>query len=173
LLRIGGPSARRGIPPGFLGLSLEYWAVPDYAGPNPRRVNPVCLRLIRNLTGGSAQVLRIGGVTSDNTWWPTKGVPKPAGVVFGLTRRWIRTIGAVAARLDARLILGINFEADSRRVAATEARALVAGVGRGRVQALACRRRARLLRPRHVRLGCPGGIAAAEGLADRQAGLNV
>jgi hypothetical protein len=135
LLRIGGPATRQSIPPGFLGLSLEYWAVPDYAGPNPRRVNGVFVQLVRNLTG-SAPVLRIGGVTSDNTWWPTRGVPRPAGVVFGLTRRWIRTIGAVAARLDARLILGINLEADSPRVAAAEARALVAGVGRKRVQAL-------------------------------------
>jgi glycosyl hydrolase family 79 len=136
LLKIGGPATRQSIPPGFLGLSLEYWAVPDYAGPNPHRVNPVLLRLIGNLTGGSAPVLRIGGVTSDNTWRPTKGVRRPAGVVFALTRRWIRIIGALAAKLDARLIPGINLEADSTRVAAAEARALVAGVGRERVQAL-------------------------------------
>ncbi|MGN6871380.1 MAG: glycosyl hydrolase family 79 C-terminal domain-containing protein [Solirubrobacteraceae bacterium] len=136
LLKIGGPAIRRSIPPGFLGLSLEYWAVPAYAGPNPHRVNPVFLQLIRNLTGDSAPVLRIGGVTSDNTWRPTKGVRRPAGVVFALTRRWIRIIGAVAAKLDARLIAGINLEADSARVAAAEASAVVAGVGRERVQAL-------------------------------------
>jgi hypothetical protein len=133
---IGGPMTDRSIAAGFVGLSLEYWAVPDYAGPNPRRVNPLFLTLIRNLNGGSSPVLRIGGVTSDNTWRPAKGVPRPAGVVFALTRRWIRTIGALAAKLDARLILGINLEADSTQVAADEARALVAGVGRRRVQAL-------------------------------------
>src|SRR6185437_4735517 len=111
LVTIGARATRQSIAPGFLGLSLEYWAVPAYAGPNPRRVNPVFLQLIRNLSGGSAPVLRIGGVTSDNTWRPTKGLRRPAGVVFGLTRRWIRTIGAVAAKLDARLILGLNLEA--------------------------------------------------------------
>src|SRR5690242_16236679 len=136
LVTIAAPATRQSIAPGFLGLSLGYWAVPAYAGPNPRRVNPVFLQLIRNLAGGSAPVLRIGGVTSDNTWRPTKGLRRPAGVVFGLTRRWIRTIGAVAAKLDARLILGLNLEADSPKVAGTEARALMAGVGRGRVQAL-------------------------------------
>jgi hypothetical protein len=136
LVRLGGPVTNQGIAPGFVGLSLEYWAVPDYAGSNPRRVNPVFLTLIRNLTGGSPPVLRIGGVTSDNTWRPTNGVRRPAGVVFALTRRWIRTIGAVADKLDARLILGLNLEADSPQVAGDEARGLLAGVGRGRVQAL-------------------------------------
>jgi len=136
LLTIGRPATRQSIAPDFLGLSLEYWAVPAYAGPNPRRINPVFVQLIRNLTGGSAPVLRIGGVTSDNTWRPTKGGRRPAGVVFALTRRWIRTIGNLASKLDALLILGINLEADSTTVAAAEAKALVAGVGAGRVQAL-------------------------------------
>jgi Glycosyl hydrolase family 79 C-terminal beta domain len=136
VLTVGGPTTGRPIPPGFLGLSLEYWAVPDYAGPNARRVNPLFLQLIRNLAGGSAPELRIGGVTTDNTWWPVPGERAPAGVTFSLTRHWISTIGAVAAKLDARVILGINLEADSARIAAAEARALVAGVGRRRVEAL-------------------------------------
>jgi hypothetical protein len=42
----------------------------------------------------------------------------------------------VAANLDAQLILGLNLEADSPKVAGAEARALVAGVGRAHVQAL-------------------------------------
>jgi glycosyl hydrolase family 79 len=136
LLTLGGPATGQSIEPGFLGLSLEYSAVPAYAGPDPRRVNPIFLRLIRNLTGGSAPVLRVGGVTTDDTWRPAKDVRRPAGVSFALNGRWIQTIGAVAAKLDARLILGINLEADSTQVAAVEARALLAGVGRGRVQAL-------------------------------------
>jgi hypothetical protein len=135
VLTIGGPATRT-IPAGFLGLSLEYWAVRQYAGDNPGRVNPAFLQLIRNLTGDSPPVLRIGGVTTDTTWWPTRGINRPAGVIFDLTRRWIRTIGAVATKLDARLILGVNLEADSPRAAAAETRALVAAVGRPRVEAL-------------------------------------
>src|SRR5438105_3985952 len=64
VLTVGGPLTRRAIPPGFLGLSFEYWAVPDYAGRSPRRLNPVFLQLIRNLAGGSEPELRIGGVTT-------------------------------------------------------------------------------------------------------------
>jgi hypothetical protein len=134
-ITIGGPTSSPPIPAGFLGLSFEYWAVPDYAGPNPRRVNPVFLQLVRNLTG-DAPVLRIGGVTTDNTWWPFSGARTPPGVVFALTRPWIRTIAAVADKLQAHLILGINLEADSTQIAATEARALVNAVGRQRVAAL-------------------------------------
>src|SRR5581483_4581384 len=128
-LTIGGPAARRAIPAGIVGLSFEYWAARDYAGDNPRRVNPVFLQLIRNLAGGSAPVLRIGGVTTDTTWRPTPAASTPPGAIFALTHRWIQTIGALSSKLGARLILGINFEANSRTVAAAEASALVAGVG--------------------------------------------
>ncbi len=136
VLTIGGPVTREPIPPGFLGLSFEYWAVPLYAGQNPRQVNPVFLQLIRNLAGGEPPDLRIGGVTTDTTWWPIPGASTPPGMVFGLNRRWIDVIGALAAALDARLILGINLEADSAQIAAAEARALIAGIGRGRIEAL-------------------------------------
>jgi hypothetical protein len=136
VVTIGAPIPQQAIPPGFLGLSFEYWAVPDYAGASPGHVNPVFLQLIRNLAGDSPPVLRIGGVTTDNTWWPVSGLQTPAGVTFGLTHHWIAMIGAVAKDLDARLILGINLEADSTTVAAAEAGALVAGVGRRRVAAL-------------------------------------
>lgn len=136
VLTIGAPAGREAIPPGFLGLSFEYWAVRDYAGSGPRHVNPVFLQLVRNLAGGGAPELRIGGVTTDTTWWPVRGMRVPPGVIFGLTHRWVGTIGAVAAKLGAHVILGINFEADSAPVAAAETRALVAGVGRRRVEAL-------------------------------------
>ena len=105
VITIGGPATRQAIPPGFLGLSFEYWAVPEYSGQSPRHVNPVFVQLIRNLAGGSPPDLRIGGVTTDNTWWPIPGASTPAGVVFGLSPRWIGVIGAVAAKLDTRLIL--------------------------------------------------------------------
>ena len=48
------------------------------------RLNPVFLQLIRNLAGGAAPELRIGGVTTDNTWWPVPGMRAPAGVTFSL-----------------------------------------------------------------------------------------
>jgi hypothetical protein len=136
VLTVGRATAAQPIAPGFVGLSLEYWAVPDYAGPDPTELNPVFVQLIRNLAAGSAPVLRIGGVTTDNSWWPAPGLAKPAGVTYALTPRWTAVMRALARTLGARLILGINLEADSAAVAGTEARGLVAGIGRRQIEAL-------------------------------------
>jgi hypothetical protein len=136
VLTVGGPVGIHAIPPGFVGLSFEYWAIPDYAGNDPSAVNPVFLQLIRNLAGGYATVLRIGGVTTDTTWWPIPGMPTPAGMTYNLTHRWIAGARALAAALRPRLILGINLEADSATVAAVEAKKLLAGIGRRWVEAL-------------------------------------
>jgi hypothetical protein len=124
----------RMIPAGFLGLSFEYWAEANYAGNDPRAVDPVLVHLIRNLVGQDA-ILRIGGVTTDWTWWPVAGVPRPGGVNYTLTRRRLAVMGALARAVDARLILGLNFEANSRMLAAAEERAMLKVIGRARIQA--------------------------------------
>ncbi|MGN6871898.1 MAG: glycosyl hydrolase family protein [Solirubrobacteraceae bacterium] len=134
-LSVGKPSGRT-IPPGFLGLSFEYPAVAAYAGTDPGAVNPVLLQLIRNLSPGQAPILRIGGDTTDWTWWPLPGVAKPLGIKYTLTPRWVRVTGALARDLGARLLLGVNLELDSPRAASVEARALVSGIGRGSIVGL-------------------------------------
>jgi hypothetical protein len=78
VLTTGGPATDRAIPAGFLGLSLEYFAIPAYAGANPSAVDPVFVQLIRNLAGGNPPELRIGGDTTDRTWWPVPDTPTPS-----------------------------------------------------------------------------------------------
>jgi hypothetical protein len=124
------------IPSGFLGLSLEYPAVEQYAGTNPAAVDPVFEELIRNLAPGQHPVLRIGGDSSDSTWWPVAGVPRPPGVTYTLSRNWIAVTKALASATNARLILGVNLEADDQGLAAAEARALLSGIGTSSVRAL-------------------------------------
>ena len=136
VLTVGRAMATQPIAPGFVGLSIEYWAIPDYAGNNPAAINPVFVQLIRNLAAGSDPVLRIGGVTTDNSWWPAPGLSRPAGVTFTITPSWTAIMRALADTLEARLILGINLEADSTAVAGSEARALVTGIGRRQIEAL-------------------------------------
>jgi hypothetical protein len=70
------------VPAGFVGLSLEYPAVPAYAGTDPSSLDPVFVQLVRNLAPGQEPVLRIGGDSADRTWWPTSAVQRPAGVTF-------------------------------------------------------------------------------------------
>jgi hypothetical protein len=114
---------------GFLGLSLEYWAIDSYAGQNPRAVDPVFEALVRNLAPGQSPVLRIGGDSSDWTWWPVTGRIRPPGVTFALTPRWAAVTRALTRALRARLLLGLNLEADSSSLAAAEADALLSALG--------------------------------------------
>jgi len=136
VLTVGAPATGRSIPAGFLGLSLEYFAIPAYAGTDAAAIDPVFVQLIRNLAGGDPPELRIGGDTTDRTWWPVPNTPTPAGVTYTLTPGWIAVTEALATATGARLTLGINLEADSATVAAAEADQLVAGLGRGAIKAL-------------------------------------
>jgi Glycosyl hydrolase family 79 C-terminal beta domain len=135
-LTVSGAPTGRAIPSGFLGLSLEYPAVEAYAGNDPNAINPVFEQLIRNLTPGQAPDLRIGGDTTDWTWWPVPGVTKPRGIRYSIGNNFAAVTAALAHGLGARLILGVNLELDSKTDAATEAQALVAGVGADSIQAL-------------------------------------
>ena len=121
---------------GFLGFSFEYKAMHQYTGRNPDAINPVLLSLIRQLNPGQAPIIRIGGNSTDYTWWPVPGEIPPGGIQYALTPGWLRTTRAFAAGLGAKLILGINLEADRPALAAEEARALVAGIGTSNIGAL-------------------------------------
>ena len=136
LLLVGQPAPVQPIRPGFLGLSLEYRSIEPYAGTDPSALDPVFLQLIRNLTPGQAPVIRIGGDTTDWTWWPPPGMPKPPGVRITLTPRLLAVTHALAQNLNARLILGVNLETDSVTLAAAEAHAFLARIGRRYIEAL-------------------------------------
>jgi Glycosyl hydrolase family 79 C-terminal beta domain len=135
VLGIEGATART-IASGFVGLSIEYPAVEAYAGTSPSALDPVFLQLVRNLAPSQGPVLRIGGDSTDWTWWPVAGMARPAGVNYTLTSGEIQVLRSLATTLGARFILGIDLEADSRTVAAAEAKALVNGIGRNHVEGL-------------------------------------
>jgi hypothetical protein len=126
----------RPIPPGFIGLSLEYRTILSYLGTNPSAINPVFVRLLRNLTPGQTPVLRIGGDSTDWTWWPVPKMRRPPGVTYAITPDWLAVARALAHATGAHYIFGINLEADSAKLERAEAHALVAGVGRRYVTAL-------------------------------------
>lgn len=125
----------KAIPDGFLGLSFEYWALENFAGKDPRAVNPVLVRLIRQLVKPGSAVVRIGGVTTDQTWSPVAGMSPPAGVRYKLTARRLEVAKALATEVGAHLIMGVNFEANSRSLAAAETRAMLRVIGRNRIYA--------------------------------------
>jgi hypothetical protein len=116
------------VAPGFVGLSMETDGLTTSGGPSGP-FDPVLAQLIKNLSPGARPVLRIGGDSTDYSWSPIPGVPRPPGVHYSLTSAWLREVRQLAQATDARLIVGINLQADSRRVAVAEARAVVDGIG--------------------------------------------
>ncbi|HUE27748.1 MAG TPA: glycosyl hydrolase family 79 C-terminal domain-containing protein [Solirubrobacteraceae bacterium] len=133
---VGSTPAGQPLAPGFLGVSLEFSALHQYTGRDPRAVNPVLIQLLRALVPGQAPVLRIGGNSADTTWWPQRGLIPPGGVNYRLTEGWVQTTKALASALRAKLILGVNLAGGRPAVAAAEARALLGGIGRRYIQAL-------------------------------------
>lgn len=133
---VGADVTGRAIGRGFVGVSLEYNALHLYTGRDPKAVNPVLVALLRALAPGQSPVLRIGGNSADQTWWPMRGTLPPEGIRYALTPGWMRTTSALARELHATMIMGINLAAGRPALAATEARALLSGVGRRYVQAL-------------------------------------
>jgi hypothetical protein len=133
---VGSHPIGQPLAPGFVGLSLEYPAVRQYTGPDPRAIDPVLIALIRNLVPVGRPVLRIGGHSADLSWRPQPGEPPPPGVSYALTEDWLDTTNALAVALDARMIMGLNLAADRPQLAADEATAFVRGIGRHYVEAL-------------------------------------
>ncbi len=124
------------MPAGFVGVSFEYRALHIYTGRDPDAVDPVLLGLLSGLAPGQSPVIRIGGDSTDGSWWPIPGMIAPGGIYYPITPGWLRTTQALAADLNAKLILGINLAAGRPAIAAAEGRALVAGIGRRYIDAL-------------------------------------
>jgi hypothetical protein len=124
------------IPRGYLGLSIEFQAIRDYTGSDPRAVNPVLVQLIRNLSPGQAPVLRIGGDSTDVSWVPAPGVKAPAYRTYALSSSWLATTAALAHTLKAQMTMGINLAAAEPGLAQAQARAYLRTIGRARLLAL-------------------------------------
>jgi hypothetical protein len=127
-----GPS----MPEGFVGVSFEVRAVHQYTGNNPLAIDPVLLNLLKGLAPDQQPIIRIGGNSTDDSWWPLKGVIPPGGIYYPITTGWLRTTKALAADLNAKLILGVNLAAGRPAIAAAEGRAYISGIGSKYIDAL-------------------------------------
>ena len=136
LAQIGGTPSGQAMGSGFVGFSFEYRAMHVYTGRDPRAVNPVLVQLLKALTPGQRPVLRIGGNSTDATWWPIRGMIPPGGINYSLTKGWLRTTQTLARMLGAHLIMGVNLAGGRPAIAAAEARAILEGIGTRYVQAL-------------------------------------
>ncbi len=96
------------IPRSFAGFSMEYWAAPSYLGGT--RPNPIFARLVQTLAAGGngAPTIRIGGNSTDETWWNPGGVPKPPGITNDVTPAWLSVLRAWTTQTKTPMMLGLN-----------------------------------------------------------------
>jgi hypothetical protein len=132
--RIAATTPGAGIPPSFAGMSIEYWAVPDYIGASGR-VNPIFARLVDVLAAGGhgAPTLRFGGNSTDETWWNPAGAPRPVTVTTDVTPAWLAQLRAWEQRAHTPLVLGLNLGLEDPANAAQLAQAAVGALPPGSV----------------------------------------
>jgi hypothetical protein len=120
---------------GFLGLALELNTVPKWVGKTSAPVNPVLIQFIHNLVPTGRPVIRIGGQSTDRSWWPVPGMKRPLGVTLTLGKGWINSVRRFAEALNAKLLLGVNLEANRSRIPQLEASKFLSGLGQKYIDA--------------------------------------
>ena len=120
-LRIGGPApvAPTSRAQSFVGVASELSTIPSLAG-TPSDPDTPFIGLLKNLAGGAPFSLRLGGHSSDLSWWAIPGVKKPAPISYTLTPAWAADVRALLTAVGGRALVGVNLEDDSARLAAYE-----------------------------------------------------
>lgn len=120
-----GKRARQ-IPRAFLGLSVEYPEVAQFA----QLRGPVS-NTLKLLQGGdrSPLILRIGGGSADRTWWQAPSEPPLPVGVLGIGPPWLAQLRALVAQNHLRAILDLNLAAHAPAMAAGFVAAAKAALG--------------------------------------------
>jgi hypothetical protein len=128
-LTVGSAHAGPPIRAGFVGLTTEYRDMFKEVGTDPSQPDAPFEQLLENLAPDGGLDVRIGGDTTDWTWWPVPGMAPPPWARWTLTPTWMAVAQKLLEDLHAHLIIGINMEADNPVVAATEVQAIQSGIG--------------------------------------------
>ena len=120
-----GPPIRAG----FVGITTEFRDMFKEVGTDPTHPDTAFEQVLRNLAPNGGFDLRIGGDTTDWTWWPVPGMAHPPWARFTLTPAWMAVAQKLLEDLHAHLIIGINMEADNPVISSTEVAAIKSGIG--------------------------------------------
>lgn len=133
---IGGYARGRPLPNNYLGVAFTYRPIPGWVGPASEPVDPVLVQLIRNLAPHGRPLIRIGGESADHSWWPIPGYRKPFGITHDLTPKWTTAARRLAKAANARLMLGVDLQADRPRIVKVESHELLRRIGRRYIQSI-------------------------------------
>lgn len=113
-VRAGGTAAvaATSTAQGFLGIATELTTIPTLSGSATEPDTPF-LHLLRDLSPGAPILLRLGGVSADDSWWAIPGMKKPP-YLYTLTPQWGADVQALLKALGGKAILGVNLEQDSK-----------------------------------------------------------
>jgi len=129
-ITVGATTVGPPVPSGFVGLATEYWNVEQEVGDNPKKPDTAFEQTLRNLSPTGGFSLRIGGDSTDWTWFPIPGMRQPRWVRFTMTPTWAAVTDRLVDDLGAHLIVGINMEAGSLKVASAEIHEIRSVMGR-------------------------------------------
>jgi hypothetical protein len=107
------------VPRSYLGLSTEYWALPEW-GPYMPLLERT-LSLVRVASGGPL-VLRVGGDSADHSFWDPGAAPMPRWA-FTLQPRWLDQARQLVRGLGIKLIFDLNLITDTPATASLWAQA--------------------------------------------------
>lgn len=102
------PVAATSTAQGFLGIATSFSTIPALSGPATDPDTPF-VTLLKNLSPGAPPLLRLGGNTADDSWWPIPGMKTPR-YLYTLTPRWGANVKALLTALGGKAILGVNLE---------------------------------------------------------------
>jgi len=121
--------------PSFLGVSYELHQFPSATGVPATGPNYLFDRLLYGLAryGGGWPTVRVGGGSTDDTFWNPDGEPRPRGINHSIGQAWLAGLTSFATRSRAPLILGLNLATPDPGIAGNLAAAIQGALGAGRV----------------------------------------
>jgi hypothetical protein len=126
---VGARTHGRPLPNDYLGVAFTYKPIEGWVGPPSRPVDPVLVQLIRNLAPHGRPLLRIGGESADHSWWPIPHYRKPFGITYNLTPAFTVAARRLAKAANAKLMLGVNLQADRSKLVKVESHELLRRIG--------------------------------------------
>jgi Glycosyl hydrolase family 79 C-terminal beta domain len=121
------------IPHEFSGFSIEYADLKNFTGEQLTGLNPSFTQLLNNLSiyKNGWPMVRLGGNSTDESWWNPTLLPRPLGIKNDITKNTLDNLAGNTS--GSRLILGLNLGQNNPALAKEFAQAALAGLPSGKI----------------------------------------